>query len=39
MKKLLGIAVLFFLFSGNGNTGVNEPGSGPIAAIKNVKSV
>ena len=39
MKKLLGIAVLFFLFSGNGNTGVNEPGSGPIAAIKNVKSI
>ena len=37
MKKLLGILVLGFLFSGNANAGVNEPGSGPIAAIENVK--
>ena len=37
MKKLLGILVLAFLFSGNANAGVNEPGSGPIAAIENVK--
>ena len=39
MKKLLGILVLGFLFSGNANAGVNEPGSGHIAAIKNVKSI
>ena len=26
MKKLLGILVLAFLFSGNANAGVNEPG-------------
>jgi len=39
MKKLLGILVLAFLFSGNANAGVNEPGSGNIAAIKNVKSI
>ena len=31
MKKLLGILVLAFLFSGNANAGVNEPGSLPIA--------
>ena len=30
MKKLLGILVLAFLFSGNANAGVNETGSGPI---------
>ena len=28
MKKLLGILVLGFLFSGNANAGVNEPGTG-----------
>ena len=28
MKKLLGILVLVFLFSGNANAGVNEPGTG-----------
>ena len=28
MKKLLGILVLAFLFSGNANAGVNEPGTG-----------
>ena len=39
MKKLLGILVLAFLFSGNANAGVNEPGSGHISAIKNVKSI
>jgi len=26
MKKLLGILVLGFLFSGNANAGINEPG-------------
>ena len=31
MKKLLGILVLAFLFSGNANAGVNEPGTGFIA--------
>ena len=30
MKKLLGILVLVFLFSGNANAGVNEPGRGPV---------
>ena len=30
MKKLLGIVVLVFLFSGNANAGVNEPGWGPV---------
>ena len=39
MKKLLGILVLVFLFGGNANAGVNEPGSGHIGAIKNVKSI
>ena len=39
MKKLLGILVLAFLFSGNANAGVNEPGSGHIGSIKNVKSI
>ena len=39
MKQLLGILVLAFLFSINANAGVNEPGSGHIGAIKNVKSV
>jgi len=39
MKKFLAILVLAFLFGGNANAGVNEPGSGHIAAIKNVKSI
>ena len=39
MKKLLAILVLAFLFSGNANAGVNEPGSGPIPSIRNVKSI
>ena len=30
VKKLLGILVLAFLFSGNANAGVNEPGRGPV---------
>ena len=38
MKKFLGILVLGLLFSGNTNAGVNEPGSGPIASITEVKS-
>ena len=37
MKKFLAILVLTFLFGGNANADVNEPGSGPIAAIENVK--
>ena len=37
MKKFLALFILVFLFSGNANAGVNEPGSGPIAAIENVK--
>ena len=28
MKKLLAIFILAFLFSGNANAGVNEPGTG-----------
>ena len=39
MKKFLAILVLAFLFGGNANAGVNEPGSGHIGAIKNVKSI
>ena len=38
MKKLLGIIVLGLLLSGNAYAGVNEPGSGPIASINDVKS-
>ena len=30
--------VLAFIFSGNANAGVNEPGSGPIASINAVQS-
>jgi len=30
MKKFLAILVLAFLFGGNANAGVNEPGSLPI---------
>ena len=39
MKKLLGIVVLGLLLSSNANAGVNEPGSGPIASILEVKKV
>ena len=39
MKKLLAILVLAFLFSGNANAGVNEPGSGPIISIKAVNNI
>jgi len=39
MKKFLAILVLTFLFGGNANAGVNEPGSGHIGALKNVKSI
>jgi hypothetical protein len=38
MKKLLAIMVLGLLLSGNVYAGVNEPGSGPIASITDVKS-
>ncbi len=34
MKKLLGILVLVFLFSGNANAGVNEPGTGFLGKCK-----
>ena len=34
MKKLLGIVVLGFLFSGNANAGVNEPGTGFLGKCK-----
>ena len=34
MKKLLGILVLGFLFSGNANADVNEPGTGLLAKCK-----
>ena len=37
MKKLLGMIALCLLFSGNAYAGVNEPGSGPIASINDVK--
>ena len=36
MKKLLGILVLAFLFSGNANAGVNEPGFARISGICDV---
>jgi len=39
MKKFLAIFILTFIFSGNANAGVNEPGSGPIPSIRNVKSI
>jgi len=39
MKKFLGILVLGFLFSGNANAGVNEPGSGPISSIEAVNKI
>ena len=39
MKKLLGILLLAFIFSGNANAGVNEPGSGPIISISNVQQI
>ena len=34
MKKLLGILVLAFLFSGNANAGLNEPGTGFLGKCK-----
>jgi hypothetical protein len=34
MQKLLGILVLAFLFSGNANAGVNEPGTGFLGKCK-----
>ena len=34
MKKFLGILVLAFLFSGNANAGVNEPGTGFLGKCK-----
>jgi len=34
MKKLLGILVLVFLFNGNANAGVNEPGTGLLGSCK-----
>ena len=39
MKKLLGIVVLAFLFSGNAYAGINEPGSGKIHYIEDVKKM
>ena len=38
MKKLLGIVALGLLLSGNAHAGVNEPGSGPIVSITEVKN-
>ena len=38
MRKILGIVVLGLLLSGNAYAGVNEPGSGRIASINDVKS-
>ena len=38
MKKFLVIVVLTFLFSGNANAGINEPGTGFLGKCKrNVK--
>ena len=34
MKKLLGIVVLAFLFSGNAHAGINEPGTGFLGKCK-----
>ena len=39
MKKFLAILVLAFLYSSNANAGVNEIGSGHIAAINNVNGI
>ena len=39
MKKFLAIFILAFLFSGNANAGVNEPGSGPITPIEAVNKI
>ena len=39
MKKFLAIFVLIFLFIDNANADVNEPGSGPISSILDVKKV
>ena len=34
MKKLLWIVILGFLFSGNANAGINEPGTGFLGNVK-----
>ena len=39
MKKFLALFILVFLFSGNANAGVNEPGSGKIGYIDDVKKI
>ena len=39
MKKFLALFILVFLFSGNANAGVNEPGSGKIRYIADVKKI
>ena len=39
MKKFLSILVLAFIFSGNANADVNEPGSGPISSIEAVNKI
>jgi len=39
MKKFLAIFILAFIFSGNANAGVNEPGSGPISSIEAVNKI
>ena len=39
MKKFLAIFILAFIFSGNANAGVNEPGSGKIRYIADVKKI
>ena len=39
MKKFLAIFILAFIFSGNANAGVNEPGSGPILSIEAVEKI
>ena len=38
MKKVILILITGLMLSGNANAGVNEPGSGPIASIDDVKS-
>ena len=39
MKKFLAIFILAFIFSGNANADVNEPGSGPISSIEAVNKI
>ena len=34
MKKFLALFILVFLFSGNANAGVNEPGTGLLGRCK-----